>query len=143
MTIEKVPTLDVNDDGGEMAFDYDLDYYISGPMSGYSGYNYPAFEEAAQILRAHTITVQSPHEIKHDEPNGLGSLPYEDYMEAALALLRKCRGIILLSGWPQSTGARRELALALEMDMPVYFYKYDFAMGDNALLVCMNRRPVG
>lgn len=123
--------------------DHEKTYYLSGPMSGYPEYNFPAFEEAAFVLRAHGVKVASPHEIDHGETEeNRGKLPYETYMEAAIDMLNgQCQGIILLPGWPQSTGARRELVAALEVDMPVYFYVYNLAETDNAILACMNRKP--
>lgn len=102
----------------------DLTFYIAGPMSGYPDFNYPAFQQAKEWLEAGSIKVVSPHDVQHNEtPDSFGSLAFGDYLadDLAVGLTKKCRGIILLQGWPQSRGARVELSLALMLDWPVYF----------------------
>lgn len=135
------PELDIVEE--ELArFNRDHTYYLAGPMSGYADYNFRSFEAACRILRHNEIKVASPHEIDHgEEPNKRGSLPYETYMQAGLKLLRNCDGIILLNGWPQSTGAMRELQLAIERGMRVYFFHWPQDWKDSAELLSMNRRP--
>jgi len=137
---DEIPGLDIIDE--RMPFDLNLDYFLSGPMSGYPEYNFTEFDNACRILRAAAITVLSPHEIDHGEPiEKRGSLPYETYMQAGLDLLDKCGGIIILPGWPQSTGARREISRAIELYMPVYFFHEPTTWKDSAELICMNRKP--
>jgi hypothetical protein len=120
-------------------FDKTLTYYLAGPMSGYPEYNFAEFNVACAMLRSVGINVMSPHEIDHGEtPETRGSLPYKTYIDAGLALLKKCQGIILLRGWPQSSGACNELELAIDHAMPIYFFHYVDVMGQ---LISMNRRP--
>jgi hypothetical protein len=117
-----------------------MTYYLAGPMSGYPEYNYQEFSDVAAILRNAGFTVASPHEVKYDEPAGIGSLPYEDYIQGGLNLLRSCQGLLLMAGWPQSTGCRGELRLAMELDMPVYYLMP--AIGPALEVISMNRRPM-
>lgn len=103
-------------------FDFDLTWYLSGPMSGYPEYNYPAFTDAARVLRNTGVKLESPHENqwpeeKLDEPNLWAYM-----MDLALAQMDCCGGIILLKGWPQSRGSKAELEIALQKDWPVWYY---------------------
>ena len=128
-------------DHADWRFDLNVEYYLAGPMSGYPQYNFNTFTTACYALRDAGIKVLSPHEIDFGEAEGVrGQLPYETYMQAGLDLLEKCSGIILLAGWPQSTGTLRELARAIELDMPVYFYLENYEWDDAVRLVSMNKK---
>lgn len=105
-------------------FDFELTYYLAGPMSGYEDYNYPAFENAAQILRQTGVKIESPHENpwpENYEAMGESKL-WIEMMAITHRQMQKCHGIILLKGWPQSRGARIELQEALLKNQPVWFY---------------------
>lgn len=110
-------------------FDFKLTWYLAGPMSGYPEYNYPAFTEAARILRATGITLRTPHEtpwpVNH-EAMSEGEL-WRYMMEATAVVMGECNGIILMKGWPQSRGAKAELDVALMRSWPVWFY-HDYFM---------------
>ena len=41
----------------------DLTWYLSGPMAGYAGHNFAAFEETASALREQGWHIVSPHEV--------------------------------------------------------------------------------
>lgn len=108
------------------AFDFNITYYLSGPMSGYENHNFEAFELAAQHLRDSGVSLIAPSELKppQDEPEEM------DYLAHDFAVMSSaCKGIILLKGWPASRGARAELEIALTLGWPVYFY-HDFALID-------------
>lgn len=47
---------------------------------------------------------------------------YEDYMQGDLCMVSRCDAIIMLPGWDQSSGAKRELDLAKSLNIPVYYY---------------------
>lgn len=101
-------------------------YYLSGPMSGLPEFNYPAFASAAADLRSVGCDVLSAHEIDHGGP--AGSLPWGAYLRNDLREMVTCDALILLEGWPSSKGARLELAVALGLEMPVYFYREDVGL---------------
>lgn len=101
--------------------------YIAGPMTGYPGFNIPAFEAATTDLRARGYHVVSPVEL--DGPvdrevllrsaNGShADLPpdadYESYLERDFEVIRTAGldAIVCLPGWQHSKGARREVELA-------------------------------
>jgi hypothetical protein len=136
-------TFDVLEDPS-WKFDSDQTFYLAGPMSGYPDYNFDEFERWAEILRRDGLKIASPHEIDHGEtPETRGSLPYQDYIDAGMKLLESCGGIILIAGWPQSSGARAELSRAIDLGMPSYYACEPFGQGPEhmILLVSMNRRP--
>lgn len=93
-------------------------YYIAGPMTGIEDYNYPAFNAAAEKLRAQGANVLNPAEL--GGPAEHPDWDWTDYMRAALALLLQADGIVLLDGWDTSRGARIEYNLAVNLQMPVH-----------------------
>ena len=110
-------------------FAFDRTYYLSGPMAGYPELNFPAFDEAAEDLRAAGIEIISPAELVLDKDDPCN----EDYLANDFSVMAaQCQGIILLKGWPSSTGARAELEIALTLKWPVYYY-------ENFVLIDMNR----
>ena len=80
--------------------------YLSGPMSGIPEYNYPAFQAAAESMRAVGIMVISPHEINH------GISDYAQCMKNDIRALLQCDAIAMMEGWHDSTGASIEIAVA-------------------------------
>ncbi len=49
------------------------------------------------------------------------SLPQEVYLKGDLKLLEKCDCIIMLKGFRQSSGAKRELEVAIEKGMDIFY----------------------
>ena len=49
------------------------------------------------------------------------SLPEEVYLEGDLKFLEFCSAIMLLKGWEQSKGAKRELEVATERGMDIFY----------------------
>ncbi len=88
--------------------------YISGPMSGYPGFNYPAFEAAQQELGKDTCI--SPHNIHHGETD----LSYEGYMKRDIQALLMCDEIVMLPGWESSRGAKLERSIAEVLGYKVF-----------------------
>lgn len=119
--------------------------YLSGPMTGYPEYNYPAFQHAATWLR--TVAgweIESPHENPPpDEPH-----QYDDealwqyYMELCKKQVERCEVIVMLQGWPESRGARQEFQWAVERGMNVIFLERPVA-GPAYRLVPMSERNLG
>jgi hypothetical protein len=87
--------------------------YISGPMTGYPEFNYPAFQNATQQLRELGYTVISPHEIEVPEKT------WESFMRSDIKALMDCHKVVTLPGWENSRGARIEVNLAKELGMRV------------------------
>lgn len=118
---------------GEM-IDTDLCYYISGPMTGYKNYNYNYFEIVHRTLITRGLNIESPH--RNPRPENWETMDKHELwlymMDLCYKQMEGCQGIIMLKGWPQSTGARKELFIMLEKDAPVYYY-------DDFELINMNR----
>lgn len=120
----------------QLGFDFNTTYYISGPMSGYQNYNYETFATVANVLRAAGLDVESPHE--NPWPADHASMDpkqlWEEMMKLCRTQMKSCGGIILLKGWPQSTGARQELRYAIMQGWPVWFFD-----PENGNMVNMNK----
>lgn len=101
--------------------------YLAGPMRGYENFNFPAFDYAAEKLRAKGFEVFSPAERDRDaygadiqnNPTGDESkvtnpaCTINDCMSADCEwICRHADAIALLPGWEKSSGANAELALS-------------------------------
>lgn len=103
--------------------------YIAGPMRGKPAFNFPAFDEASEWLRAQGHEVFSPAD--HDRESGfdpssmagdenLAALGFD--LRAALAadlawITTEADAVYLLPGWETSSGARAELAAAAALGL--------------------------
>ncbi|GAB4059244.1 DUF4406 domain-containing protein [Uliginosibacterium sediminicola] len=90
--------------------------YLSGPMTGLPGFNYPAFNAEAARLRALGYTVENPAE--NPEPT---CKSWAGYMRIGLLQLLRCNVIVLLPGWQGSRGARIERFIARILDMRIVY----------------------
>lgn len=97
--------------------------FLSGPMTGYSGYNFQRFNLAEKQLAQAGIECANPVHIckKYKEEHVLADKEVFDKMiaeeqEAEMG----CDAILLLDGWQMSKGVRLELKIALEMDMQIF-----------------------
>lgn len=81
--------------------------YIAGPMTGRPQFNYPAFHQAAMLLRAAGHVVINPAE---NPAPACGS--WLGYMRMSVAQVASVDCVVMLPGWPLSKGARIEYLLA-------------------------------
>ena len=88
--------------------------YIAGPMTGLPEFNFPAFNEAAKLLRDAGYQVCNPAE----NFAGRVDLPRAVYIRADLKALLECDGIVLLPNWRYSAGARMEHQVGVELELP-------------------------
>jgi hypothetical protein len=97
-------------------------------MTGYPEWNFPAFADAAERLRAIGYTVVSPAE--EDLSSGFDPLaPVAQYTPAMYqAAMRKdighvlaSDGVAVLPGWGKSRGARVEVAVAQAIGLIVRY----------------------
>jgi hypothetical protein len=105
--------------------------YLSGPMRGYEHYNFPAFRAAEEYLVHAGWKVISPAR-KDAEEMGLGWEPdttqeiseamMNDWMRRDITDVAACSHIVLLPGWEESTGAKRELQVAQWCGLEVFEY---------------------
>lgn len=93
---------------------YNLTFYISGPMTGYKDFNYPAFIAAEKELRKlGCINILNPAKIDHQDT------VWENCIRRAIALMMGADVLILLPGWDKSKGAVLEVDIALKVGMSV------------------------
>jgi hypothetical protein len=86
--------------------------YLSGPITGQPDYR-EKFGKVAEILTQMGHVVLNPAAL----PVGL---KWSQYMRIGEAMVSAASGIVLLEGWESSSGARKELALALEMNIHIF-----------------------
>jgi len=103
--------------------------YVAGPMSSVQDFNYPEFFRVANALRALGHEVINPAETNGptleealkdvvDNP-----MEWEDYMRLDLRSITQVDALCLLPGWQFSKGARLEIAVAKELNLPLYILK--------------------
>lgn len=117
--------------------------YLAGPMRGIPKFNFPAFNNAAEILRVKGHEVFSPAEqdVRRWGDNALAGDGDERSLDARLGLppggaLRVClgedfeyivkeaNGIAFLKGWERSSGANAEYMAARALQL-VMLFEYD------------------
>lgn len=86
--------------------------YISGPMTGYPDFNYPAFRAAEVALTASGHDVLNP--ARHPE-----CATWADYLRLDLADVLSAEAIAVLPGWETSRGALLEVHVAHALGMTV------------------------
>ena len=89
--------------------------YISGPMTGYPGCNFAAFNDAAKRLADAGWQVLNPA----DNFGGRMDLPREAYLRLDLAMLAQSDAVAMLPGWERSRGAKLEYTVARELGCAV------------------------
>lgn len=112
--------------------------YVAGPMRGYPEFNFPAFYDAAEWLRAKGYEVFNPAESdneKHGVDISKGNAEGSEALAASQHgfTLREALGrdadfitqhadaIYMLTGWEKSTGAQAEWALARAMGLMIFY----------------------
>jgi hypothetical protein len=107
--------------------------YVSGPMTGYDEYNFPAFAEAAKGLRELGYAVCSPAET--DQFLGLGVMTHAQYLRFDFARVLEADFLVALDGWERSMGAISEILMAVRMGTKVWrwstFNNYDLVTYDD------------
>ena len=97
--------------------------YVSGKMRGVHNYNRGQFDRWTRKLKELGFDAVNPMDIGDSiatpEEIDASQEIVERVMAADIAALLKCDAIFMLRGWETSEGARRELKVALEMNIPV------------------------
>jgi len=103
--------------------------YVAGPMRGYPRFNFQAFENACDELRANNYNVISPHEIdlawgfNPDVPLESQTVKMVDMVRRDVEAISLCDIVVTLPGWKKSVGARAEVAIAKWLQRPVVTMK--------------------
>ena len=88
--------------------------YLSGPMTGLPGLNFPAFNAEAARLRGLGYEVVNPTEINPDD-----TMLWATCMRADIKALCDCTTIAVLPGWMNSKGAKLEMHVAQHLGLRV------------------------
>lgn len=106
-----------------MDLDKSLTYYIAGPMSGLTQFNFPLFEKVAAFLRGRGYTIISPHELDGEKERAeawkseAGKCDEAYYWKCLIRdvdiVTSKVQGIIFLPNWWMSRGAKLEAFVGL------------------------------
>ena len=101
--------------------------YLSGPMTavGPPTYNYPAFNEAARVLRGLGFDVINPAETA----GGITHLPKETFMQIDLGYVQAVDAVVVLPRWWRSKGAILETLTCEALGRPVYQYNPGTGLG--------------
>lgn len=91
--------------------------YLSGPMTGYPDFNYPAFNEEAARLRKLGYDVINPAELNSSD------VTWHQCLRKDIAELVQCDGIVLMDGWEKSNGAHLEMHVAHRVGMEIVLAK--------------------
>jgi hypothetical protein len=98
--------------------------YLAGPMRGYPEYNFPEFLRFGEQLKkkgfnvfnpAERDTIQDGFDPKKDTAKSL-----KWYMSYDLPAVCNSDAIAVMPGWEHSQGARLEVHVAREIDIPVF-----------------------
>lgn len=96
-----------------------LNCYISGPMAGKPDDNKPAFMAAEKWLIENGYVPVNPFFVQKTicpKPQKLSDYLKDDYCQIC-----HCGSILMLDGWQYSEGAKRELRVALDLEITVLF----------------------
>lgn len=89
--------------------------YVAGPMTGYPDHNLPEFARVTSELKSVGYDVVNP-----GERGALDGWSWSDYLRADIPLLLACDAVAVLPGWENSKGARLEVTIAMDLEMPVH-----------------------
>lgn len=89
--------------------------YVSGPMSGYVGHNFAAFDAGRALAEELGWEVESPA-----DAGVVDGWDWHDYMKRDFDMLSRSHAIALLPQWFESEGACIELIAAMRMGLDVH-----------------------
>ena len=102
--------------------------YIAGPMRGIPGYNFPAFNERARILRSLGFSVANPAETSDDivperdwnwETLDVKEEHIQAFLKVDFACVLSSDFVMVLPNWWISKGARAEVFVAQQAGVKV------------------------
>lgn len=99
--------------------------YVSGPMTGYPKWNYPAFREAALCLRENGHIVLNPAETA----GGSTHLTRSQFLYIDIGYVQAAEALVVLPGWKQSRGALLEVHIAHSLEKPVFWFDPEVGLG--------------
>lgn len=138
--------------------------YIAGPMSGIRQFNFPAFDAAAEKLRAVGFEVVSPAELDDPEHRALAlasetgdpaeidakvGVTWGDFLARDVKLIADSgvQAIFVLPGWETSRGAMLETFVGVLAKLPIIAADTLWLISPEALLsawskLLLRKRPI-
>jgi hypothetical protein len=98
-------------------------FYIAGPMTGIEEYNFPAFDNARDMLHSNGLVAISPADMDRELgyfKDGTFNENLALYMRRDLEQVAKADGILMLEGWEASRGSNIELMVALICNLVIW-----------------------
>lgn len=100
--------------------------YLAGPMTGLPGYNFAAFDRAAEILEGEGHVVFNPAQMDRDVGFDPASTEVSksflrDALRRDLSAICDADAIAMLPGWEKSPGAKIEWMLASHLDLEIIY----------------------
>lgn len=102
-----------------------LRVYLSGPMSGFPEWNFPAFNAAAEHLRNAGYRVFNPAELPHPAD----TTPLKVFMREDIRALLGADIVVVLPEWEKSKGARLEVLIAQNLGLEIRQYNAEHIGG--------------
>lgn len=97
--------------------------FISGPMTGRPGFNFPRFDLAERQLAGAGIGCVNPARVcrRYKKETVLADkAKFQEMIDEQQRLERGCDAILLLDGWHKSKGVRLKLKTALDLGLDIY-----------------------
>lgn len=96
--------------------------YISGPMTGYEDFNFPAFNEMEAVVLNDFdfVDVVNPVDISQRVEQWNPDADYQDYLREDFKALIDCDAVLLLDGWKDSGGCQKEAIVANFLKIPCF-----------------------
>lgn len=102
--------------------------YIAGPFSADNPWlielNIREAEKVAYRVAELGASPLCPHS---NTGSFKGTLSYEFWIEATIALLRRCDAVLMVNGWGNSRGSVGEHKAAIDLGIPVFYGLEEFA----------------
>lgn len=95
--------------------------YLAGPMRGYPGNNFEAFDKVEKMWREAGHDPVSPAQLSRASGGPKDAPEYiREVMVVDTAVICRCDALAVLPRWENSRGSLMEVALANSIEIPIY-----------------------
>ena len=95
--------------------------YVAGKFRGPNAWAIEQNIRAAEVVGMEVAQLGAAPVIPHANTRFFhGTITDEFWLAATMALLERCDAVMLVPGWPTSTGALAEVARAKQLGLPVF-----------------------